>query len=110
LDGQFGSSDLVSVFQAGQYEDSIAGNSTWSTGDWNGDADFDSGDLVLAFQDGGYEKGPLPATQVPEPTSLVLCMMTLPWLGKARRLSPGEYVGSSGNCGSEKHSCQPGIE
>ncbi len=29
LDGQFSSSDLVSVFEAGLYDDAIAGNSTW---------------------------------------------------------------------------------
>jgi hypothetical protein len=60
----------VAVFQAGHYEDAIAGNSGWSQGDWNGDAEFTSSDLVTAFQDGGYEKGPLAAT-VPEPASLV---------------------------------------
>lgn len=73
LDGEFNSGDLTLVFQAGQYEDDMAQNSTWSTGDWNGDREFDSGDLVMAFQDGGYEQGPLPAeVAVPEPTSLPL--------------------------------------
>jgi hypothetical protein len=73
LDGQFNSADFVSVFQAGQYEDAIADNSSWSTGDWNGDKDFDSGDFVLAFQAGGYEKGPRMAVRsVPEPGSLFL--------------------------------------
>ncbi len=57
LDGEFNSVDLVDVFQAGQYEDGIAGNSIWSTGDWNGDGDFTTSDLVVAFQDGGYEAG-----------------------------------------------------
>jgi hypothetical protein len=71
LDGEFASSDLVSVFQAGQYEDSIVGNSTWATGDWNGDGDFTSGDLVFAFQAAGYEQGPRVASRVPEPGSLV---------------------------------------
>jgi hypothetical protein len=54
LDGTFNSRDLVLVFQAGQYEDSIAGNSTWITGDWNCDGEFNSSDLVLAFQSGVY--------------------------------------------------------
>ena len=54
LDGRFDSSDLVEVFQAGQYEDNVQGNSTWATGDWNCDGDFDTSDLVAAFQDGGY--------------------------------------------------------
>ena len=42
-------------------------NSTWATGDFNGDGEFDSSDFVVAFADGGYEKGPKPAaTAVPE--------------------------------------------
>ncbi|MCA9200264.1 MAG: PEP-CTERM sorting domain-containing protein, partial [Planctomycetales bacterium] len=43
-------------------------NSTWGTGDWNGDGEFDTSDMVLAFQDGGYELGPRPAV-VPEPNT-----------------------------------------
>jgi hypothetical protein len=54
LDLRFDSSDLVRVFQAGEYEDATAGNSTWEEGDWNADGDFNTADLVLAFQDGGY--------------------------------------------------------
>jgi hypothetical protein len=53
-DGIFDSSDLVTVLQAGQYEDWIDGNSTFAAGDWNGDGDFTSGDLVLALQTGNY--------------------------------------------------------
>ncbi len=49
-DGIFNSSDLVHVFQIGEYEDDIAGNSTFESGDWNGDGDFTTRDLVLAFQ------------------------------------------------------------
>jgi hypothetical protein len=71
LDGEFNSADFVSVFQAGEYEDLIESNSTWSTGDWTGDAEFDSGDLVAAFQDGGFEQGPKAAIMaVPEPGAL----------------------------------------
>jgi hypothetical protein len=55
LDGRFDSSDLVLVFQAGEYDDDIAKNSNWSDGDWNCDGDFNSGDLVVAFQLGHYE-------------------------------------------------------
>ena len=78
FDGEFNSSDFVFVFQAGQYEDDVAQNSTWASGDWNGDGDFDSGDFVTAFQDGGFELGPRPATQaVPEPTSLVWVLIHL---------------------------------
>ena len=54
-DGLFNSSDLVQVFQRGEYEDQIEGNSTWEDGDWNGDGDFTTADLVLAFQSGGYQ-------------------------------------------------------
>ncbi len=50
----FDTGDLVLVFQAGQYEDDIVGNSTWSTGDWDCDGEFGSSDLVLAFQQGGF--------------------------------------------------------
>jgi hypothetical protein len=56
-DGVFNSSDLVRVFQAGQYEDGIPRNSSFAEGDFNGDGEFDSSDLVLAFQAGTYESG-----------------------------------------------------
>ena len=73
LDGEFNSSDLVAVFEAGQYEDNVAGNSTWGTGDWNGDGEFNSTDLVFAFQDGGFEQGPRQSMSVvPEPSALLL--------------------------------------
>lgn len=58
LDGYFNSTDMVRIFQAGQYEDGITANSNWSTGDWNCDGEFDSGDLIVAFQYGGYEARP----------------------------------------------------
>ena len=57
FDGRFDSSDLVRVFQRGEYEDDIRGNSTWEEGDWDGDGEFGTGDLVLAFQRGSYESG-----------------------------------------------------
>jgi hypothetical protein len=83
LDGQFNSTDMIAVFQAGQYEDMVSGNSGWSTGDWDGDGDFKTGDLVAAFQDGGYEKGPRPAmVTVPEPSPwLMFWSGLLAWLG-----------------------------
>ncbi|MCA9199734.1 MAG: hypothetical protein KDA87_19475, partial [Planctomycetales bacterium] len=58
LDGVFDSSDLVRIFQEGQYEDGIVGNSNWRSGDWNGDGEFNTSDLVTAFQLGWYERGP----------------------------------------------------
>jgi hypothetical protein len=54
LDRRFDSRDLVLLFQAGQYDDGVTGNSTWSTGDFNCDGEFDSSDLVVAFQAGAY--------------------------------------------------------
>ena len=71
LDGQFNSRDLVDVFAAGEFEDDIALNSTWTTGDWDGDGDFESDDIILSFGEGGYERGPRAAAPaLPEPTSL----------------------------------------
>ena len=54
-DGIFNSSDLVTIFQAGEYEDGIDDNSDFNEGDWNGDGDFDSSDLIFAFQLGDYD-------------------------------------------------------
>ena len=61
LDGRFNSTDFVLVFQAGQYEDSIPGNSTWATGDWNCDGEFSSSDFVTAFRSGAYTAASAPA-------------------------------------------------
>jgi hypothetical protein len=81
LDGEFSSADLVTIFQAGQYEDEVAANSTWATGDWNGDAEFTSRDLVVAFQGGGYEGGPRAAHSIPEPCfSAGYLLAWLAWL------------------------------
>ena len=78
LDGTFDSGDLVQVFQAGEYEDDVAGNSSWSTGDWDGDGDFTTSDLVVAFQEGGYEQGPgIDMVAVPEPSSVLLLVTGL---------------------------------
>ena len=54
LDGVFDSADFIFVFQRGEYEDNVVGNSSWSDGDWNCDGEFDSGDLVAAFRSGKY--------------------------------------------------------
>ena len=53
-DGIFDSSDLVVIFQAGEYEDEIAGNSTFEEGDFDGDGDFTTTDLVFAFTRGRF--------------------------------------------------------
>lgn len=87
LDGVFDSADLVAVFQRGEYEDGIAGNSTWATGDWNADGEFDSTDFVVAFTDGGYEVGPRGSVSaVPEPSTVVLMLLAaLPFAFSRRR-------------------------
>jgi hypothetical protein len=72
LDGEFNSSDLVTLFVAGTYEDPNK-PAVWTTGDFNGDGLFTSSDLVTALSDGGYEAGPRAAVSaVPEPSSVVL--------------------------------------
>ncbi len=70
LNGPCESNDLVAVFQAGQYEEDVALNSTCDTGDWDGNGDFESDDMITAFQDGGHEQGVRAAVgAVPEPAS-----------------------------------------
>ena len=54
LDRRFDSADIVQVFQVGEYEDTVEGNSTWLDGDWDADGDFTTADIVLAFQFGTY--------------------------------------------------------
>jgi hypothetical protein len=76
LDGEFNGLDLVQLLQTGEYEDSVIGNSIWSTGDWNADGEFDRADLVLALQDGGYGQGPRAAmAPVPEPATVILAFV-----------------------------------
>ena len=88
LDGWFDSSDLVSVFTSGEYEDTIAGNSTWATGDWNGDTEFTSSDFVDALSKFTYTAvRPAPASAVPEPGSQVLLLTSwLVWQRTRRRI------------------------
>lgn len=95
LDGEFGSGDLVAVFQAAKYETGLA--ASWAEGDWNCDGVFDSGDLVTAFQDGGYEQGPLPA--VPRTAS-----RTTPDFGMTTLMNNGDDEDS------QESSAQPNVE
>ncbi|MCA9215983.1 MAG: VCBS repeat-containing protein [Planctomycetales bacterium] len=55
-DYKFDTDDLITAFRSGEYEDTVARNSTWSEGDWNGDQEFDSGDLVAVFKAGGFDQ------------------------------------------------------
>ena len=81
LNGVFDTADFVLVFGEGKYE--TGGAATWGQGDWDGNMLFDSGDFVAAFGNGGYEMGeraggPNPVTAaVPEPSSLVLALLSL---------------------------------
>ena len=86
-DGEFNSADLVNVFVAGEYEDELVRNSTWSTGDWNGDGEFTSGDFVVAFDDGGFELGPRAVVaDVPEaPAAMLTAIAMIGLLAKRRR-------------------------
>jgi hypothetical protein len=54
FDFVFNSADLVTVLAAGEYEDTIVGNSKWQTGDWTGDGEASTADFVLALAKGGY--------------------------------------------------------
>ena len=65
-DGVFNSADLVAVFSLSEYEDGIAGNSTFDEGDWDGDGDFDSSDFVFVFSAGTHQ-----VNAVPQPGAIV---------------------------------------
>jgi hypothetical protein len=107
LDGEFGSGDLILVFQAGKFEDGKPHNASWEEGDWNGDTDFDSSDMVLAFAGGGYEAGPrLAAAAVPEPASALLLAGGLAILWPRRR-SPHEVQAPASNL-DRNLKCLPG--
>lgn len=54
-DRVFDSADLLAVFQAGEYEDQLVGNSSFNEGDWDGDGEFDSNDIILAWTNGHYK-------------------------------------------------------
>jgi hypothetical protein len=77
FDNEFNSGDLLEIFAAGEYEDTIEDNSVWIEGDWNGDGEFESGDLVAALATGAYEAGPIGAALVPEPSGLRIVVLLL---------------------------------
>ena len=83
-DGLFDSTDLVQVFQAGEYEDDMPQNSYWTTGDWTGNGEFDSSDLVAAFLTGRYE-AEAAVVAVPEPSAMVLLLFGLIALRRSKR-------------------------
>ncbi len=87
LDGRFDSKDLIRVFQAGEFEDSIPDNSSWSEGDWNGDGDFDSGDMLVAFQSGSYLAA---AQSVPEPAAVGVLWIVAAIMVCRRRATRGQ--------------------
>lgn len=90
LDRRFDSTDLVEVFQRGEYEDQVPGNSNWSSGDWDGNGDFDSSDFIAAFASGGFEAGARAAVSaVPEPSSWVILSLAslVPFRIKRRQTS-----------------------
>ncbi|MEZ6119801.1 MAG: lamin tail domain-containing protein [Pirellulaceae bacterium] len=96
LDGIFNSSDFVSVFVAGQYEDAIADNSTWSTGDWNCDGEFSTQDLVVAFQFGSFVAAAETADSSASPVDAVFALRTsqVPhWQSTQKAAANQEQVG-----------------
>ena len=64
-DGIFNSADLVKIFQAGEYEDGIQGNSIFDEGDFDGDGDFTTSDLVHVFQAGTFSHAAMHPSQLP---------------------------------------------
>ena len=85
FDGEFSSSDFVTVFGAAKYE--TGEDASWNEGDWNGDGTFNSSDFVAAFSGGGYEQGARDdgLMTVPEPSGIALALLGLVGLVRRRR-------------------------
>ena len=94
-DGSFDSNDLIAILQAGEFEDDIAGNSTFAEGDWNGDGDFTTSDLVLAFTIGGYVDQALAAVKI-LPTSTVAAIDQLYFVSERSPLQSSDQWKESG--------------
>ncbi len=77
FDGEFNSSDFVTVFGAAKYEKPGVA-ATWAEGDWDGDGFFTSSDFVTAFGGAGYENGAREGglKVVPEPSGLILLALS----------------------------------
>lgn len=87
LNGDFGTDDLITVFQAGKYETGELAD--WSAGDWNADRQFNSSDLVAAIiAASGYCPGPRLSVPIPEPATWVEMLVAWPlvarFVGRAR--------------------------
>lgn len=86
VNGEFNTTDLVSVLSKGKYEQDL--DAVWSEGDWNGDGRTDSGDLVAGLAGGGYEAGPRAAVSaVPEPQGWIGLAMALATMASCRRFA-----------------------
>lgn len=87
FDGEFSSSDFVTVFVPAKYE--TGQPATWSEGDWNGDGLFNSSDFVAAFTGAGYENGPRDGglQVVPEPSAIALILFGILGLSRINRRS-----------------------
>ncbi len=86
-DRLFDSSDLIRVFQAGEYEDDEPLNSTFEEGDWNGDGDFDSSDMIFVFQLGHYALGARPTIQPSDMLTRGLFHYDDAWNERRKRIS-----------------------
>ena len=78
LDGEFNSSDFITVFIANKFE--TGERAGWAEGDWNGDQLFNTNEFSFFFleqQLSGFERGPRPGgfQAVPEPNSFPFALL-----------------------------------